>query len=569
MKKNITINLFGTLYNIDEDAYALLENYLQSMQRYFSRQEGGEEIADDIEHRVAELLWQRREAGMQAVNIEIVKEIIATIGNAEEISEGNEQKGNEEKNGQAGSQTEEGACEADGKAKTSGSFKEDLSHLAKETGKFARETYDKGRNHVKTHRFYRRRDDIVLGGVCSGMALYFEGNDVLLWRLGTVVATILLSCIGIGIVIPVIYILLWALAPLAITPEDRLRMQGKDITPENLTQQVVEESQASNVQQNHRETASGCMKAILVVLGVFLLIPLVVIFITLVMALVMVLGNTTGLWDSLIGSIPFMQAFSSFAEATQTSLLMALVCGLLVIIIPIYGVIRLIRASNKKLSTGIVTALIIGWILALGLSIVAIVATCTKGDEWSNKDLFADRLAMNKKYMQSQGWKLKSQTNLNPWFAEERTGFCDLPHYAFNLEANKMDSINYTARFAKDINLEEGHYMLMTLTQGGQEGLTYTFRYKDNGETKDAVIHTTAEHVCLWNIPFEEVGQYSQMFHNPDSIGWENFAHDDENWILQQADIPHADAGTGTIFLNAVNCTLQAKIRDIKIVKVD
>ena len=56
MKKNISINLFGTLYNIDEDAYNLLENYLDSMKRYFSRQEGGEEIADDIEARIAELL---------------------------------------------------------------------------------------------------------------------------------------------------------------------------------------------------------------------------------------------------------------------------------------------------------------------------------------------------------------------------------------------------------------------------------------------------------------------------------------------------------------------------------
>ena len=76
MKKNISINLFGVLYNIDEDAYNLLDSYLQSMRRYFSRQEGGAEIADDIEHRVAELLWKRREAGMTAVDIEVVKDII-------------------------------------------------------------------------------------------------------------------------------------------------------------------------------------------------------------------------------------------------------------------------------------------------------------------------------------------------------------------------------------------------------------------------------------------------------------------------------------------------------------
>ncbi len=37
MKKNITINLFGTLYAIDEDACQLLETYLNNMKNYFSR----------------------------------------------------------------------------------------------------------------------------------------------------------------------------------------------------------------------------------------------------------------------------------------------------------------------------------------------------------------------------------------------------------------------------------------------------------------------------------------------------------------------------------------------------
>ena len=53
MKKNISINFFGTIYAIDEDAYKLLEDYIANMKLYFSHEEGGEEIADDIEHRVA------------------------------------------------------------------------------------------------------------------------------------------------------------------------------------------------------------------------------------------------------------------------------------------------------------------------------------------------------------------------------------------------------------------------------------------------------------------------------------------------------------------------------------
>ena len=85
MKKNIQINLFGTLYNIDDDAYNLLEQYIDSMRRYFSNQDGGEEIADDIEHRVAELLWQKKQQGMEAVDIDSVKEIISQIGNPQDI----------------------------------------------------------------------------------------------------------------------------------------------------------------------------------------------------------------------------------------------------------------------------------------------------------------------------------------------------------------------------------------------------------------------------------------------------------------------------------------------------
>ena len=62
-----------------------MNNYLESMKRYFSRQADGAEIADDIEHRVAELLWEKREAGMTAVSIETVRGIISTIGNPQDI----------------------------------------------------------------------------------------------------------------------------------------------------------------------------------------------------------------------------------------------------------------------------------------------------------------------------------------------------------------------------------------------------------------------------------------------------------------------------------------------------
>ena len=261
MKKNISINLFGTLYNIDEDAYNLLENYLNSMQRYFSRQEGGDEIADDIEHRVAELLWKRHEAGMTAVDINVVKEIIDTIGNAEDIAgEG----GNKSENAFANYNRRESGTE-------SGThFQEDFRQFAKDTERFARDTYDKGREHVRTHRYYRCADDKVLGGVCSGLATYFDAGEPVIWRLGAIALTLL----GIGLPLPIIYIVMWLVTPAAITPEDRLRQQGKDITPDSLAQQVVNDSEPIVVKNENK----GCLKAILIVIGICALFPFIFVF---------------------------------------------------------------------------------------------------------------------------------------------------------------------------------------------------------------------------------------------------------------------------------------------------
>ena len=256
MKKNISINLFGTLYNIDDDAYNLLENYLQSMQRYFARKEGGEEIADDIEHRVAELLWQRREAGMTAIDINVVREIIDTIGKAEQIAGDG---GNKDENGHASYNRSER------------SFEDDVRHFSEEAGRFARDTYDRGREHVRTHRFYRCANDKVLGGVCSGLAVYFNAGEPLVWRL----ATIALTLLGVGFPLPIIYIVMWLVTPAAITPEDRLRQQGKEITPDNLAQQVKDDSEPIVVKNENK----GCLKAMLIVIGICIVLPIIFFFI--------------------------------------------------------------------------------------------------------------------------------------------------------------------------------------------------------------------------------------------------------------------------------------------------
>ena len=91
MKKNITINLCGRLFQIDEDAYELLQQYIESLRQSFGHEEGCEEIVNDIEARIAELFAELKQQGIEAITIEHVKDIITRIGKPEEL------KGEEER----------------------------------------------------------------------------------------------------------------------------------------------------------------------------------------------------------------------------------------------------------------------------------------------------------------------------------------------------------------------------------------------------------------------------------------------------------------------------------------
>lgn len=87
MKKNITINMLGRLYAIDEDAYGLLQQYIDTLRSYFAHKPDGKEIADDIEARIAELFDDLKTQGIEAINIQHVQDIITRIGDPKEMVE--------------------------------------------------------------------------------------------------------------------------------------------------------------------------------------------------------------------------------------------------------------------------------------------------------------------------------------------------------------------------------------------------------------------------------------------------------------------------------------------------
>ncbi|MBP3839111.1 MAG: PspC domain-containing protein [Prevotella sp.] len=205
MKKNITINLCGRLFQIDEDAYELLRQYIESLHSSFGKEEGGNEIVDDIEARIAELFDELHQQKIEAITIEHVKDIITRIGEPEQLTDSDE--------------------------KNSGG---DEGHKYDSFQSAAQGIFDNIRTRTAGKRLYRNPNDKMVAGVLSGLATY-TGTDPVIWRLLAVIFTFFY---GIGLIL---YIALAIILPEAKAPEQQLQMQGKDITPQNIADVVVED----------------------------------------------------------------------------------------------------------------------------------------------------------------------------------------------------------------------------------------------------------------------------------------------------------------------------------------
>src|SRR6476661_4984931 len=80
MKKVININFQGRVIPIEETAYELLKQYIESLRIYFKNEEGRDEIINDIEGRIAELFSERLKVGSTCITDDDVNAVIASMG---------------------------------------------------------------------------------------------------------------------------------------------------------------------------------------------------------------------------------------------------------------------------------------------------------------------------------------------------------------------------------------------------------------------------------------------------------------------------------------------------------
>ncbi len=194
MKKTININLGGYPFTIDEDAYEVAENYLNTLARHFGGGEGATEIMQDIESRMGELI-NRHKGTRSIVSKDDIVQVISILGTPEEL------KGIDFED--VGEKT---------RTKTGESFQ-------LKTGK----------------RLYRDPDDKVIGGVCSGLASYFGIQDPIWIR----ILFVLLATAGGASFI--VYVVLWAILPEARTVSEKLEMMGEPTNVNNIAKAVKDE----------------------------------------------------------------------------------------------------------------------------------------------------------------------------------------------------------------------------------------------------------------------------------------------------------------------------------------
>lgn len=344
MKKNFTINLCGRLFQIDEDAYEMLQNYITSLRSHFGRQSEGEEIVTDIEERIAELFDELKTKGTQAINIDHVKDIITRIGKPEQLAD--EDTPNDEQSGQ---QTDSSAFDD---LRSAGRKAYDDLHSS------GRKAYDDLRSRTAGKRLFRNPKDKIVFGVLSGVAAY-TNTDPLLWRLGTVIFTFFY---GIGFII---YVVMALIIPEAKTPEQRLQMEGKAVNPQNLADEVIDDKEGEAVHNSTlREIFSILLKIIIgffvgisAIVGLILAIVFFGVLTTLAFALIMPAKTAIALPFTLSG----MGLTEVWTE--HPAVLIAFAIALLVaLFIPVYAIIHMFLSLTKTVKPMSVTQRIV-WLI--------------------------------------------------------------------------------------------------------------------------------------------------------------------------------------------------------------
>ena len=319
----------GISFTLEQNAYDVLCTYIDSLKAAYKDDPDGEEILADIEARIAELILNTQPADA-VIARPLVDNIIKQLGMPNEIDD------------------------------------EKAEHSAPHSP----EHTDLNGNPRIPRRLYRDLENSKLGGVCSGIAKYFDIDPT--WVRLAMFAPLILSIFGqlnifdwhfmwkisslmgnLFSLLIVGYIIMWFVVPAASSARQKLEQQGERVTAQGIK---------ANTQAAYDERERTLMAKIFVTLGGITLALLKVIAAMILIGLVVgfsVLGLVA------LSALPMM----SFDFVTG----LALLSFFFVVLIPLAAMIYLavmFIGSRKPNGRAMLIALIL-WVVALATMTVS------------------------------------------------------------------------------------------------------------------------------------------------------------------------------------------------------
>lgn len=347
MKITYNINLDGRVFTIDEDAYRLLKDYLDTLHHAFEGTEN-QEIIIDIEARISEVFFIEQENGKSVVTLRDVEAVISRIGHPEELIE--EVAIGEENN--------------------------------EETIEIKEETVLPPPVPVQPikldKRLYRDSANGMIGGVCAGIAEYLNVDVTWVRLIAVALCFISMSTLAFA------YLILWVVLPNVTTPLQRMQLTGESPTLQNIGQSVKRFYSNQNSQENlspknldEDSSPQGGKRFADGLAGFFGILAKICIFFLLIIFFPVEIGLAVGLLGCFIALIivtttqgmVYVTGIPYFDGVPGWQIVCGILCAigvLLFIGIPLFLLIRMLIYGDKrpmKKSSKLVA--LVGWIISI------------------------------------------------------------------------------------------------------------------------------------------------------------------------------------------------------------
>ena len=422
MKKNISINIAGTLFHIEESGYHLLEEYLTSINAYFSTFDDHKDIIEDIESRISEIFLDKRSTGNEVILLSDVESLITTMGTVTDFEASLDTDNNPSSDrpsvkeegipkDQAYTSGEKRTLKRNTKNQLIGGVSSGFAYYFKIDPLWVRllilalffnflfiglSTITlivyillwialPGASLIEepqVRKLYRNKEDRVIAGVASGISAYFGVEKGIIRLL--LLVSIFLGGFGI-----IFYFVLWIITPEAVSITEKMKMEGEPITLSNIETNFKNRLKVVEGDENPfikiimipfkllavvLETLAKILGPLLVFLGevlrivsgiAFILMGLGLSFVLLLIFLI-ALGINLSWTDIMIsGFFPLELLASSINTLTAVTLLLVFMIPMLAIVLLGLTIITKRTLLNRYLGATLFTL----WILAIaGLS---------------------------------------------------------------------------------------------------------------------------------------------------------------------------------------------------------